>query len=206
MKKFIVILIVLLFVVSVLWFKKDRFFTEAQPIKNVLVNEDTIVHTPLVIENTVTPTLSEHPSWKMYTDEAVGFYIQYPEEITPEVLTEDQVTFQLWGKTQKEDTEFYDGILISIEKKPLGGKTLLSIVTENREGSLEIWGEPVGTIQETTMGEYMGYTYDVSGHTYWFLALNNEYYLEILNMTGDPENVGYKKTAADMLKTFQKRQ
>lgn len=203
MKKLIFMLVVIL-TLCVLWFEKDNMglYSKQSTTQQNKDTETTIKKEPSI--ETVVPTTQEHEDWKTYTDPESKFSIQYPSDITPEVLTEDQVIFQILGKTQKPDTEFYDGLFISIEKKPFRGKSLLTIVTENQKASYEIWGEPIGIVKEIFMGGYTGYTYDISGHTYWYLTVDAEYYLEILNLTSDPEHVGFTTMAEDMVQTFQK--
>lgn len=204
MKKLIIILLVILLLCA-LWFEKDRIgFYGKQPSPQDS-KEPAISLQKEFAEEHIISTTQKHGDWKTYTDPSGRFSIQYPGEITPEVLTEDQVVFQVIGKTQKPDTEFYDGILVSIEKKPFRGKSLLIIVKENREALLEIWGEPMSEIEETALGGYTGYTYNGSDHTYWYLMLDTEFYFEIQNLTSDPGNAGYTSTADDMIMSFQKK-
>lgn len=170
------------------------------------VVQETILPTGAPAERvTATPVPDPKASWKIYTNTTMGFSVQHPDTLKPEEFTKNQVVFQLWGKTQKQDTEFYDGINISIEKRSRDGKNLADIVNTFRAGSLEVWGEPVGEIKPVSLGGFSGFTYDVQGHEYYYFDTNDGSYIEILNLTGDPEQIGYEQTAKDIISSFTKK-
>lgn len=201
MKLVVIFLLGLLSGVAVV--QKDRIVGLFQ--KKPVVQE-TILPTNTPVENvTATPVPDLKASWKTYTNSTMSFSVQHPDILKPEEFTKNQVVFQLWGKTQKQDTEFYDGINISIEKRSRDKKNLSDIVNTFRTGSLDILGEPVGEIKPVNLGGFSGFTYDVQGHEYYYIDALDGSYIEILNLTGDPENVGYEQTAKDIISSFTKK-
>jgi hypothetical protein len=177
------------------------------------VNEEKLpTATPPLITTTPNPSPTKQiplntdkTDWQTYINNKLGFSIKHPKIIKPEEMDNQSVVFQFWGPTQSNDTEFYDGINIAFEKRTTGGKTLAAVVDEYYKGSKEIWGDKeVGEISSTTFGGFSGYTYKVPEHEYFYLGIDGQNYLEILNLSGDPGNLGYIKISQEMLKTFRK--
>lgn len=157
---------------------------------------------------TAGPTLAatasaETANWKTYTDRQMGFSIKHPENVKPENYNDGTFVLSLWGPGQTADTEFFDGIDISINKKPLAGQTLAAVVEENRTGSAEIAGETISPATQVILGGITGLKYTTMNNDYYFLPLGNGYYLEILNLSADPENLGFVATAAKILETLR---
>ena len=165
----------------------------------------TIPAKPTIIPTKIVLNDKETGDWETYKNEEMGFSIQHPSNLKPEDLGGGSIVFQLWGPTQSNDTEFYDGVNISITTKALDGKTLENIVEENRTGSKEVWGnEEVSEKKQTGWGGYNGYMYQVGGHTYYYLIQDSQNYLEIFNLSGDPGNLGYIKTSEKIISSLQK--
>jgi hypothetical protein len=188
------------------------YVNQAKQKPLVVKNENVpmAVSTTIPVISTVAPTNTavtdtETASWKMYKNENFGFSIKYPSNLKPEDLGDGSIVFQLWGKTQSNDTEFYDGVNISFTKKALEGKSLENIVEENRTGSKEVWGNAeVSEKKPTGWGGYNGYMYQAGGHKYFYLIQDSQNYLEILNLSGDPGNLGYIKTSEKIISSLQK--
>lgn len=168
-------------------------------VPTIIPATSTVVPTKIAANDRETADLVTYKNGKM------GFSVQHPGNLKPEDLGGGSIVFQLWGPTQSNDTEFYDGVNISITIKALEGKTLESIVEENRTGSKEVWGDDqVSEKKPTGWGGYNGYMYQVGGHIYYYMKQDPQNYLEILNLSGDPGNLGYVKIAEKIISSLQK--
>jgi len=130
-----------------------------------------------------------------YENKEKGFLLKYPKSVVFKENEDKSISFEIWGPSQKEDTEFYDGLAISLKALPLKGKTILEIVNENIKGSEEVWGETIDQAEKAILGGVEGLTYKAGNHQYYYLPLKNNLYLELLNFTQDPSNQGYIKMA-----------
>jgi hypothetical protein len=188
---------------------------ESNKNEEPMINKDIqISASPIAISSTPVPTVmptlkkeasssAETSNWKTYTDKNLGFTVKHPENVKPENYKDGTFVLSLWGPKQTEDTEFFDGIDISIARKPLAGKTLTAVVEENRTGSAEIAGETISPATQITLGGVNGLTYKAMNNDYYFLPLANGFYLEILNLSADPGNLGYLNTATIILKSLE---
>ncbi len=178
-------------------------------------SNNSVTKPPVVIKNTPIPPTApptgeptatksaETTNWKTYTDNQMGFAIKYPENVKPENYKDGTFVLSLWGPTQKEDTEFNDGVQISVVKKPLSGRTLSVIVEEERKGSEEIAGKKIAQAKSATLGGVTGLSYEAMDNIYYFLPIKSDSYLEILNLSGDPGNLGYLSIAQRILESLQ---
>lgn len=155
---------------------------------------------------TVTPEPTAMPTegWETFQSED-GWAIRYPEGV--KVTENAVVSFMMFGPTQKEGTEFYDGISLTIRSGSLGGITLKAFVDDKVE---EIEGDAVS---EVTAGPTLAEIADLSGYRltatglgtfeYYYLPLGESRYLEIVDGSQDPAGEGYKETVETMLDTMQ---
>ena len=149
---------------------------------------------------TASPEASQTADWEIYEAEA-GWSIRYPEAV--EVTEGRAVSFMMFGPTQKEGTEFYDGISLTARSGALGGLSLMEFVNDKVE---EIEGDPVSDVVEgptaVSIGEYNGYRLTTSGFgtfEYYYLPLGESGYLEIIDATQDPTGQGYEEMVEMML-------
>lgn len=161
-----------------------------------------IISSVLPDKNLTSSNPAEMANWNTYTDKSLGFSLKHPNNIKPETYNDGIFVLSLWGPTQKEDTEFFDGISISITKKPLAGKTLVEVVEEYRKGSEEIAGEKINPASPTIIGGVAGLTYQAMNNDYYFIPYQSDSYLEILNLTADPGALGYLDTATKILESI----
>ncbi len=144
----------------------------------------------------------------VYISQEAGFHMEYPEEVTIEEKASGYTSFYLSGPTQREDTEFYDGISIRIQQEELEeGITLEKQAQTLAEQDSEL-GEVTEEVQEVTLNGVQGYTYSSqtigSEITSYLLEYpDSNQYLHVINGTADPENQGYEKTAQQMLETIE---
>jgi hypothetical protein len=151
---------------------------------------------------TQSPEATSSPilDWMTYESES-GWSIKYPKEVT---LQEGNVTsFIMLGPTQKEGTEFYDGISLTISLDTLGTNTLKELVDIKAK---KIEDDPVSEIVDgpvpITIANLSGYRLTTKGFgtfEYYYLPVEETGYLEIIDATKDPTGQGYGKTVEAML-------
>lgn len=144
----------------------------------------------------------ELSDWKIYEDINNKFSFKYPPDLSPKIYDDKSVVIEKWGPTQKEDTEFYDGLSISFTIYPLEGKTFAETVMSNRQGSEEVSGEKISEPTKIITSGFEGLTYEVMGHHYFFYPIGDSNYLFVTNMTNDPTNAGFTEIAEQILSTF----
>lgn len=161
--------------------------------------------TPVV---TATPTPEPTANWETYTSSELGFRIKQPSEVEVQFDEANQtVSFMQFGPTQREGTEFYDGISLSFRSGSLEGSTLMEFVESAAQeirdsGVSEVTMEPT----PTTVAGLQGYTMQVRGlgeFTYYYLPVGTDRYLEIVDATQDPESQGFEETVEMMLSTLE---
>lgn len=155
---------------------------------------------------TPTPTPTQIPTsgWETYTDDA-GWSIKYPKGL--EVTENAVVTFLMFGPTQKEGTEFYDGISLTIRSGALGGETLRAFVDDKAQ---EIGDDPLSEVTagptQTTVANLSGYRLTATGlgtFEYYYLPLGASGYLEIVDATQDPTGEGFAGMVEAMLTSIE---
>lgn len=142
-------------------------------------------------------------NWKTFR--GANFEIQYPFDVTVKVDEDGYVWFNKWGPTQKSQTEFYDALNVKIKVQALNGQKLETI-TKNSETQSSLGpGEVIKALSKIELNGKQGYTYTSRGlGTFEFTFLDyGKHYLEIINFTADPTNLGFKNTVDQILSTFK---
>lgn len=154
-----------------------------------------------------TPTATPDPTagWQTYLNNEIGFSIKYPSDLEPK---EDEVskivTFVKFGPTQKEGTEFYDGISMSIKTGNLGGKTLKEFADSVAKG------DPTSVV---VSGPEMVYIAGISAYKltirglgefdYYYFQKGADGYIEIVDNSQDPAEQGFIEIVTQMLESLK---
>lgn len=143
-------------------------------------------------------------NWKTFSNAFIK--MSFPPDV---VLTErdaSEVLLQKWGPTQKANTEFYDGISLTIQ--PLELSLTAEDYAKMKIGEIERSG--VGQISESLVpikiGNYSGYTFSVTGlgeHQMIILKSPGGMIINITNSTNDPGNLGFSQTVDSILATIE---
>lgn len=145
-------------------------------------------------------------NWETYTSTAHGFTIRHPQEIDIQ-NTGDGELLSLWGPSQQEGTEFYDGISLHFTSGSLEGKTLDDFVNQiYTDAQNDPINEQVSPVQPILIGEESGLTFDVRGYgdsTYIYLPKGEGEYLRITENTQDPSSQGFEKITDAMLQSLR---
>ena len=113
------------------------------------------------------------------------------------------IGFELWEPTQQPDTEFYDGVRLTVVTAPLSG-TLQNIAYQEQQKDQE-HAEIIRPVAPTKINGMSGYIYQASGtvnYTVIFLAKGQEKYVKIINVnnvTKDPDTNGLTTIANQMI-------
>lgn len=146
---------------------------------------------------------SDTATWPSYVKKDAKFSLKYPENLKAEEGDDGSLYLSLWGPTQKEGTEFYDGISLNFKEASLGGKTLKEVADGRREEFSGVFetDEP----SEVHLGGLLGYKFHVKGNVeadYYYLSLGENSYLEVMDATIDPASSGFAETVKLILSTL----
>jgi len=170
--------------------------------------ETTEIPTPIPTEiSTPAATADPTENWKTFTSPET-FSFKYPLDAKVQENS-GLVSLSLWGPTQKEGTEFYDGIALSFKIGNLSKGKSLKIVADDSLKALTQSGD-VKTIESVVpykLGNSEGYTFTVEllgQSTYLYLQdpLMDSRYVEITEMVVDPTKKGFAETKDLILSTF----
>lgn len=172
------------------------FFQTSKSTENSISIETSTTPTPLrvVVEGT--------EDWPIYKKES-QFSFSYPSETEIKEYDDGSIAVTRWGPTQKEGTEFYDGLSISFRAFDSEGKTLKETADEKYLELKEVFetSQPV----VGSLGGVSGYTFHVKGYVeanYYYIAVNPSLYLEVINATKDPSGAGFSELAEKILMTL----
>lgn len=144
-------------------------------------------------------------SWMTYQSSEHQFSLMHPPEISPEAIEDGIVYLSLWGPTQREDTEFYDGISLSFNSGSLEGEDLRSFV-DAKLAEMRETAEIKEEVQETTLDSLSGYKFTAEGlgvFTYYYLQRGEDSYLEIVDGTVDPTGEGFAEVVELILSSLE---
>lgn len=145
-----------------------------------------------------------------FADPKGVFVFLYPNDYVQDSQNNGQyIRIYKIGKTQRGQTEMYDGVNLNFESIALSGKTLEKWVDEHiksmtADESIEVT-QPK---KQVTLNGYNGFSYKIRGlGESSYLALqkdaNSQFAVSITYMASDPENVGYQKEVDAILSTLE---
>lgn len=201
-KDFFVILLFTILLTSCSWRgKKIKLVVEDEKTKTQIKTEVEQKEKDLANDETNNNVESD---WIIYENREYGFSLEHPQDLFPEILQDGTIAFVLWGPTQAEDTEFYDGINLNFLSFPLDGRSLMDIVEENRNNLILAYGEgEVSQIDLLMIDGQEGYIFNDYMAQYIYIPQGNDKYLEIFNATADPGELGYKETVFEMIESVK---
>ena len=156
---------------------------------------------------TESPTETANPTanWKTHT--ASTYQVKYPNDIT----FKEQgaaINLSMWGPTQKEGTELFDGFSITFESKEISNTTLETLIQARiDEINNQDLSEVVSGPDPITINNYKGLTYTEEGlgifeHIILESGKENGMYMFISKLVSDPGNLGFSETVDQILSTF----
>lgn len=140
-----------------------------------------------------------------YESSEMGISFEYSSRLELNDNKEDAVSLRVYGPTQKEGTEVYDGLVVAIKKYGLEGKTLESVAKELADES-DIHGDIVKPLTPVTVGNSSGWMYTTEGlgiFDVYVLPVGDESYLSITVLLSDPEEQGFGNMLQGVLDSLE---
>lgn len=191
--------------------------TAAAYLKQNQLNKNLAKENPQATEapsqNSPTPTSDTDipEDWLFYQSEDLQVMLRYPPEVSMNEQPDGTVNFSLLGPTQKEGTEFYDGLTINIEPGTYTQGSFEDFVNEIYEDLRNDRGH-VSQITPLTKDKLNGndcykFTttstmFDIGEVNYIYLQKNEGEYIQISTFVSDPTDQGYEQTLDKILSTL----
>lgn len=155
-----------------------------------------------------TPEASIPVDWKTYTSTTGStFSVSYPPEVTLQEQGDGRVAFYMWGPTQVEGTEIFDGLSVALVSGSHPEVSLLEYVEDQwATGKSDPIYQYISDIKEVTIAGLSGYEYSGSAlgdYRFIYLPLKNYEHLEIVILTEDPGLLGFDDIVENMLSTIK---
>ena len=151
------------------------------------------------------PTVDPMKEWQTYSSEGGCFSFKYPQEVEYK-MQGDLAHLSILGPTQKEDTEFFDGMSLTFSSLLAIDVSLKDYVDSKVDESKQ-FGEIIKPNAEIIVNGIKGYTYTSQGlgifESIYLQAEDKSCAVEITNSTVDPTNQGYQETVDKILSTFK---
>ena len=167
--------------------------------------------TPVVV---ATPTPDPTANWKTYTNTKYGYSIKYPPEMESKKLEPSAAfgpigltahNFIVWGPTQKPETEFYDGLAVTLGMMTNPEELSLREFADQRSQPVEI-GERE-SFEEIQVGNLKGFKavgVGLGRFTHIFLPYKTaDKVVQIIATWGGEKKKEYQDTFNLMLSTFK---
>lgn len=124
------------------------------------------------------------------------------------ILPENTLVLTQYGPTQADNTEFYDGISLTIKSSSLENESLISYIERRVSEVLSSGGEITSAIQETTIAEYPGYTFTATNLLPFKMIFlqsspTSQTFIEITDSSLDPGSLGFDATVIEILETVE---
>jgi hypothetical protein len=168
--------------------------------KEIKIEPVVVTPSPIEIVKLASPTPAD--DWLTYVDKEKGFLIKHPKDLKPEMLADGDIVITKWGPTQKEQTEFFDGINLAFRTEPLEDNNLMKTIESKKKMNEEIYGEK-NEIKKIIVNGQDGLSLESSGWNFIYLPRPNGWYLEVLNMSQDPGNLGFETLTLKMIETIK---
>ena len=141
-------------------------------------------------------------SWKLYSNEDIGFSMRYPSGM--EVIQNGEVvTFSQSGPSQNKDRMLSDGISLSVERERLvSGETVEKFMraeVARRQSNDE---EIIEQLHSVILGGYSGYEYGVDGLHLIAISPQEGELIRVSYTSEDPMNQGFAAIVKEMLDSF----
>ncbi len=182
---------------------KDNSTAVIEPIPVIVTSQNSSTDEILVSPTTVVQD-DLLVNWKSFSNAYLS--IRFPPDVTLVEREASEIVLQKWGPTQKTNTEFYDGISISLQpfELPLTAEEFARVKIEEveRNGIGEIT-KPLVSIQ---IGKYSGFTFSANGlgeHQTTVFKSPSDMIIVLTNSTNDPGNLGFSQIVDSILATLE---
>ncbi len=158
--------------------------------------------TKVLPTETQIPTVTKQEEVRTYNNESMGFSVEYPSELILIEHEEGSVSFSLIGPMQGENTEFFDGVLVGFSLIEKQGMSFEKVVETDRQEYLDV-GDQVSGITDIMIKNKNGLKFSDSRGEYLYIDISKENILQVINLTVDPGNYGYKQLAEQVIESIR---
>jgi hypothetical protein len=148
----------------------------------------------------------EVPSdWKTYSRTVLNFQIMYPPDMEVASVERGGVNFSVWGPTQIEASEFFDGVSLTIREVSVTNNDIESFV--RAQLSRDNMNALSGSLRQVVIDDKTSYEFVSMGElaiptTYIYVPTSNSTALEITYVDQDPTGQGFQDIVDTMLSTL----
>ena len=148
------------------------------------------------------PTKIPEDDWQIYRNATIGFEIRHPVNLIIDDSDGLSVQMVLVGPSQQSQTEFFDGIALSVRKIIVDKDLVKQKIEEEMVSYREINGaEATGEMVEININGNKGFRYGEGNNWFNYVPVEGGY-LEIANLSADPSNMGFKQTAEKIINSL----
>jgi hypothetical protein len=152
------------------------------------------------------PLGAPEPGTETYTSENFGVSFSFPSDMEVEKQN-GRLRVYKWGPTQREGTELYDGIIITLMKpENPDDMDLMAFAEQQLENELQFEGEVVEPVTRVRHGEFTGYEFTVTGlgiSTSFFFENEEDEIIRVVYFVEDPGNLGFEETLNEILDSLE---
>lgn len=143
--------------------------------------------------------------WQTHTDEKHGFSMDYPSALKVEETAAEAVKFTLLGPTQRQGTEIFDGISVTVRTATHSQESLKDYV-DSRVQKIERVGDVIQEPEKVVLNGNNGYRYEkvtAGRSTVLIFPFSQGEVINISYAAPDPQNRGYKEVVKEMVSSFE---
>lgn len=186
--------------------KKDSQKNEAiTPVSNTQISP--IPSSSSLIRRISTADEFSKINWQIFRDDESIFKFEYPQGSKIQE-SESIISFVLIGPKQQEGTEFYDGLVLNLEKKVIKeGETFDDLVKQNHSEMKEHVTQ-IEDLKTVEINGLKGYSYISEGlgkSKSVFLQLTDRNYLIVTTiLESDSSNIGFNQSTERIINSIKK--
>lgn len=203
MRNIAIILITLMITVVIGFFAYFHLGTrsESNPDSNLPQNSPTLTAIP-------TDNQRSYPDgWMPFRSDSMGLSLYHPPQMSVTQMEDGLVRLLVTGPSQVMGTEMYDGILVTLFKKPYQAGSLRELVERETEQKKNdpVYIE-VSDIEEVRIGNTLGYAVIESSlgeFTQIYLPAGPNEYVQLTYIMEDPTNQGYAQILNTLLQSIE---
>ncbi len=177
----------------------------ATGVPSPIASATTVLSPTVTMVPSPVPTVDIMSGWSAYSDNDSCYTFKYPKEVVFK-MQGDIRHLSLFGPTQKQDTEFFDGISVSFSAPMVINTTLLDYVDSKIEESKQ-FGEILKPREQIVVNGITGYTYTTEGlgvfKNIYLQSMDKSCTVEITDATVDPTSQGYQEIVDKILTSFK---
>lgn len=157
-----------------------------------------VISSPTKPESSPTPTEDGDPysGWNTYNSDVLDITFKYPSDMKLQENPDNTVQLIKLGPTQKEGTELYDGISLTVRTAIYTGD-FQDFVESERLESMDPIIDEITSLEEREIASLSGYGFTIVGLGMFdqiYLPLNSEEFVHISMLVSDPQNEGFAET------------